>query len=51
MGKDKNGTFLPPNGRPSGLRNAFAINDLETNNESADKYPEAPNKPSTNVSL
>lgn len=58
MGKDKNGTFLPPKGRPSGsgretagLRDAFAVNDLETDKELADKYLEAPDEPSANVPL
>ena len=56
MGKDKNGTFLPPKGRPSGsgkdnagLRDAFAVTDLETDKELADKYLDAPDEPSANV--
>lgn len=56
MGKDKNGSYIPPKGRPTGspkettgLRNAFAVNDLETDNTLADKYMSAPDKPSANV--
>lgn len=56
MGKDRNGSFIPPKGRPSGslsetagLRNAFAVNNLETDSELADKYTDAPDKPSANV--
>ncbi|WP_134090491.1 hypothetical protein [Olivibacter sp. XZL3] len=52
MGKDKNGSFVPPKGRPSGsgressgLRNAFAITDLDEDNEIAEKYTDGPDKP------
>ena len=58
MPKDKNGSFLPPKGRPSGsekdttgLRDAFAINDLETDEELAEKYLDAPDQPSANVHM
>lgn len=56
MGKDRNGNFIPTKGRPTGspketagLRNAFAVNDLQKDNELADKYMNAPDKPSANV--
>ena len=58
MAKDRNGSFLPPKGRPSGsgketagLRNAFAVNDPETDDEIADKYTDAPDQPSANVPM
>ena len=45
MSKDKNGTYLPPKGKPTGsdrdthqLKDAFAVTDPETENESAAKY-------------
>ncbi|WP_207425602.1 hypothetical protein [Pedobacter sp. SYSU D00535] len=58
MGKDKNGTYLPPKGRPSGspkethgLKDAFAVNDLETDKELAEKYTDGPDQPSANVPM
>lgn len=45
MGKDKNGGYVPPKGKPSGsdrdthpLKDAFAVTDPETENEIAAKY-------------
>ena len=45
MGKERNGRFIPPKGKPSGsgkdtagLKNAFAVNDPETDNEITNKY-------------
>ncbi|WP_256010013.1 hypothetical protein [Desertivirga xinjiangensis] len=56
MGKDRNGTYIPPKGRPTGspketagLRDAFAVNDLDKDNELADKYMDAPDQPAANV--
>jgi hypothetical protein len=47
MGKERNGRFIPPKGRPSGsgkdsagLKNAFAVNDPETDQEISNKYAE-----------
>lgn len=47
MGKDKNGGYIPPKGKPSGsgrethqLKDAFAAIDPETENEIAAKYTE-----------
>ncbi|WP_423145968.1 hypothetical protein [Rubrolithibacter danxiaensis] len=58
MAKNKNGTFVPPKGRPSGsakdtagLRNAFAVNDLKTDEELSEKYTDGPDEPSANVPL
>jgi hypothetical protein len=45
MGKDKNGGYVPPKGKPSGsgrethqLKDAFAVVDPETEKEIAEKY-------------
>ena len=45
MGKDKNGGYVPPKGKPSGsgrethqLKDAFAAVDPETEQQIADKY-------------
>ena len=58
MGKNRNGTFVPPKGRPSGsgregsgLKDAFAVNDLEKDNELADNYMDAPDEPAANVHI
>jgi len=58
MGKDKNGSYVPPKGKPSGsgketagLRDAFAVNDLEKDEELAERYTDAPDQPSANVPL
>ena len=56
MGKTRNGNFIPPKGKPSGsgkethgLKDAFAVNDLETDNQLSDKYTVAPDEPAPNV--
>jgi len=58
MGKDRNGSFHPAKGRPTGspkesagLRNAFAINDLDKDNNLADKYMNGPDEPGANVHI
>lgn len=58
MGKDKNGTYVPPKGRPSGsgregsgLRDALAVNDPEKDQELSDKYLETPDETAANVHL
>lgn len=45
MGKDKNGGYIPPKGKPSGsgrethqLKDAFAVVDPEAEQQIADKY-------------
>jgi hypothetical protein len=45
MAKNKNGTFVPPKGKPTGsgsethqLKDAFAVTDPETENEIAEEY-------------
>jgi hypothetical protein len=45
MGKDKNGEYVPPKGKPNGsdkdthrLKDAFAATDPKTEKEIADKY-------------
>lgn len=35
----------------AGLRDAFAVNDLEKDKELADKYLDAPDEPSANVHM
>lgn len=57
MAKTKNG-FIPPKGKPSGsgketagLRNAFAVNDLEKDMELSDKYTEGADDPAPNVHM
>jgi len=56
MGKDREGKFIPPKGKPSGsgkntngLRDAFAGTDPETDEALRDKYTDAPDEPSANV--
>ncbi len=55
MGKTRNGAFVPQKGKPSGegtgtgLKDAFAVNDLEKDKELADRYMEAPYEPADNV--
>jgi hypothetical protein len=45
MGKDRNGGFVPPKGKPTGngrethqLKDAFSVTDPETEQQIADKY-------------
>lgn len=56
MGKNKNGDFIPPKGRPSGtgreasgLKDAFAVTNLKEDAQLAEKYMEAPDEPAANV--
>lgn len=56
MGKDRNGKFIPTKGKPSGtgkdtvgLKDAFAVNDPETDNHIADKYTDNIDKATPNV--
>lgn len=58
MGKNKNNNFIPPKGRPSGsgregsgLKDTFAVNDLETDNYLADNYTKGEDEPAENVHL
>lgn len=58
MGKTKNNDFVPPKGRPSGsgregsgLKDAFAINDLEKDNQLADAYTKDEDVPAENVPM
>lgn len=57
MAKTKTG-FVPPKGKPSGngkethgLKDAFAVNDLEQDNEIAEKYTNGGDELSANVKL
>lgn len=56
MGKDREGTFIPPKGKPSGsgkntngLRDAFAGTDPETDENLTEKYMDGPDQPAANV--
>jgi hypothetical protein len=56
MGKDRNGKFIPPKGKPSGsakdtvgLKDAFAVNDPETENEIREKYTDNIDEPTPNI--
>lgn len=56
MGKNKNGDYIPPKGRPSGtgregtgLRNAYAAVDPEVDKNLEEKYLESPDQPARNV--
>lgn len=56
MAKNQNNNFVPPKGRPSGtgregsgLKKAFAVNDLQKDNELAEQYTEKEDQPSSNV--
>lgn len=56
MGRDKNGNFIPAKGRPSGsgknnagLKNAFAVNDPETEAEIAEKYADNIDEPTPSI--
>jgi hypothetical protein len=58
MGKNKNNAFVPPKGRPSGtardthgLKDAFAVNDLEKDNELFETYTDGEDEPAANVHL
>jgi hypothetical protein len=56
MGKNQNNNFVPPKGRPSGsgregsgLRDAFAVTDLQKDDELARNYTEGEDQPAANV--
>ena len=56
MGKDRNGKFIPPKGRPSGsgkdtvgLKDAFAVNDPEMEKEISEKYTDNIDEPTPNI--
>jgi hypothetical protein len=58
MGKNQNNNFVPPKGRPSGsgregsgLRDAFAVTDLQKDDELARSYTEGEDQPAANVHL
>ena len=58
MGKNKNNSFIPPKGRPSGsgregsgLKDAFAVNDLEKDNSLAEEYTKAEDEPAEQVHM
>jgi hypothetical protein len=58
MAKNKNNDFVPPKGRPSGsgretggLKDAFAVTDLETDNKLAATYTNEEDEPAENVHL
>ncbi|KAA8476423.1 hypothetical protein BDE36_3006 [Arcticibacter tournemirensis] len=57
MAKSKTG-FVPPKGKPSGngkethgLKNAFAVTDLEQDNAIAEKYTDGADELSPNVNV
>ena len=57
MAKTKAG-YVPPKGKPTGngrethgLKDAFAVNDLEKDNELAEKYTDGEDEPSANVNI
>ena len=56
MGKDRNGTFVPPKGKPSGEgkskggpKTVYNLDNLEERDEIADKYTDGPDDPAANV--
>ncbi|MDO1445395.1 hypothetical protein Q0590_03985 [Rhodocytophaga aerolata] len=58
IGKNANGTYVPPKGKPSGEGTSKAglksVNDLENLDEHyeiADKYTEGPDTPAANVKI
>jgi hypothetical protein len=58
MGKDREGKFIPPKGKPSGsgkntngLRDAFAGTDPETDENLTEKYTDGPDQPSQNAHM
>jgi len=57
MAKTKTG-YVPPKGKPNGsihethgLKNAFAVNDLETDNLLAEEYTDGEDKLAANVTV
>jgi len=58
MAKNKNNHFVPPKGKPSGsgregsgLKDAFAVTNLETDNQLAEEYTKGEDEPAENVHL
>ncbi len=58
MARSKNGSPAPSKGKPSGsgkdtakLRNAFAVTDLEKEEELTEKYTDGPDDPASNVHM
>lgn len=56
MGKDRNGKFIAPKGRPSGsgkntvgLKNAFAVNNPEKENEITERYTDNIDEPTPSI--
>jgi hypothetical protein len=56
MAKDREGSYTPPKGKPSGsgkntagLRDAFAGTDPETDENLTEKYMDGPDQPAANV--
>lgn len=56
MGKDREGKFIPPKGKPSGdgnpkagLKPVLNLDNLDERNEIADKYTEGPDEPAANI--
>jgi len=56
MGKDREGKFIPPKGKPSGdgnpkagLKPVLSLENLEQRDEIADKYTEGQDTPAANV--
>ena len=58
IGKNANGTYVPPKGKPSGeghskagLKSVNDIDNLDEHFEIADKYTEGPDEPAANVRI
>lgn len=58
MAKDREGSYTPPKGKPSGsgkntngLRDAFAGTDQETDENLTEKYMDGPDQPAANVPM
>lgn len=56
MGKNKDGKYIPPKGKPSGtglskagLKTIPHIEDLDKHDEIADKYTDGPDEPAANI--
>jgi len=56
MGKDREGKFIPPKGKPSGdgqpkagLKPVNNLDNLDARDEIADKYTDGPDQPAANV--
>ncbi len=56
MGKNKDGKYIPPKGKPSGegrskagLKPVVNLDNLDERNEIADKYTDGPDMPAANV--